>query len=94
MGHIDGAVHLNFSDFTDAKLAETIPSKATRILIYCNNNFVDDVAPVPVKRMELALNVPTFINLYGYGYQNIYELDGSYEMADPDIHWISEAASL
>jgi hypothetical protein len=24
--------------------------------------------------MPLALNIPTFINLYGYGYKNIYEL--------------------
>ena len=75
-------------------MADTIPSIATHILIYCNNNFMDDVTPVPLKRVELALNVPTFINLYGYGYQNIYELDGSYKMADPDIHWVSETAPL
>lgn len=27
------------------------------------------------KPIMLALNIPTFINLYGYGYKNIYELD-------------------
>ena len=90
MGHIEGAVHLNFSDFTDDKLAKIIPSKDTRILIYCNNNFTDNIAPVPVKRIELALNVPTFINLYGYGYENIYELEGAYSLADPDIHWVGD----
>ena len=94
MGHIDGAVHLNFSDFTDDKLAKVIPSKDTRILIYCNNNFTDNVAPVPVKRIELALNVPTFINLYGYGYENIYELDGAYPTAEPAIQWVGEASPL
>lgn len=94
MGHIDGAVHLNFSDFTDEKLAEIIPSRDTRILIYCNNNFTDNVAPVMVKRIELALNVPTFINLYGYGYENIYELDGAYSLDDPDIHWVRETDPL
>ena len=26
------------------------------------------------KRVDLALNIPTFINLYGYGYRNVYEL--------------------
>ena len=93
MGHIAGAVHLNFSDFTDEKLARVIPSKATRILIYCNNNFTDNVAPVPVKRIELALNVPTFINLYGYGYENIQELNGAYSLADPDINWVGEVPS-
>ena len=94
MGHIDGAAHLNFSDFTDDKLAQLIPSKDTRILIYCNNNFTDNVAPVPVKRIELALNVPTFINLYGYGYENIYELDGAYPLAEPAIHWVGEVSPL
>ncbi|KCZ50979.1 hypothetical protein HY29_06415 [Hyphomonas beringensis] len=39
-------------------------------------------------------SAPSFINLYGYGYQNIYELDGSYQMADPDIHWVSGSAPL
>ena len=94
LGHIDGAAHLNFSDFTDDKLAQLIPSKDTRILIYCNNNFTDNVAPVPVKLIELALNVPTFINLYGYGYENIYELDGAYPLAEPAIHWVGEVSPL
>lgn len=90
MGHIDGAVNLNFSDFTDDKLAKVLGDKSTRILIYCNNNFSDNVAPVMLKRMELALNVPTFINLYGYGYENIYELKGAHSIRDADIHWVSD----
>ena len=94
MGHIDGAVHLNFSDFTDEKLAEIIPSRDTRIPIYCNNNFTDNIAPVMLKRVELALNVPTFINLYGYGYENIYELDGAYSLENPGIAWVSEIDPL
>ncbi len=77
--HIEGAVHLNFSDFTEKKLAEVIPSKETRILIYCNNNFVADqpgteMAALVSKAPPLALNIPTFINLSGYGYKNVYEL--------------------
>ncbi len=89
LGHIDGAVNLNFSDFSDGMLAEVIGSKQRRILIYCNNNFTDNIAPVMLKRVELALNVPTFINLYGYGYENIYELSGEYSIADPEIDWVS-----
>lgn len=90
--HIKGAIHLNFSDFTEANLAKLIPSKSTTILIYCNNNFVDDQINFPTKSaappklkaslsnidekpITLALNIPTFINLYGYGYKNIYELN-------------------
>ena len=30
--------------------------------------------PVNSKPITLALNIPTYINLYGYGYRNIYEL--------------------
>ena len=89
MGHIDGAVHLNFSDFTDDKLARVIPSKDTRILIYCNNNFSDNVAPVPLKRAPLALNVPTFVNLWGYGYENIYEFADLVETSDPGVNWVA-----
>lgn len=72
--HLKGAVHLNFSDFTAEKLAKVIPSKDTRILIYCNNNILGDPISFAAKSMPLALNIPTFINLYGYGYKNLYEL--------------------
>ena len=72
--HIKGAVHLNFSDFTADKLAKVIPSKETTILIYCNNNFVNNPMAFAMKSPPLALNIPTFINLIGYGYKNVYEL--------------------
>jgi len=72
--HIRGAVHLNFSEFSEEKLAKLIADKNTRILIYCNNNFKDDPMTMVLKSAPLALNIPTFINLYGYGYKNIYEL--------------------
>ena len=45
--------------------------------------------PVVLKSAPLALNVPTFINLYGYGYQNIYELSGAYSVLDAEIDWVS-----
>lgn len=72
--HLKGAIHLNFSDFTAEKLAKVIPSKDTRILIYCNNNILGDPMSFASKSMPLALNIPTFINLHGYGYENLYEL--------------------
>ena len=72
--HLKGATHINFSDFTKEKLAERIPSKDTRILIYCNNNIDGDPINFATKIAPMALNIPTFINLYGYGYKNIYEL--------------------
>ncbi|HJW33993.1 MAG TPA: rhodanese-like domain-containing protein [Holophagaceae bacterium] len=33
----------------------------------------------------LALNIPTYINLYGYGYRNVYELDELVHVNDPRI---------
>ena len=89
MGHIAGAINLSLTDFTAPSLAATIRNPNARILIYCNNNFTDNIAPVVLKSAPLALNVPTFINLYGYGYENIYELSGAYSIADAEIDWVS-----
>ncbi len=72
--HIKGAIHINFSDFTKKKLSEKIASKNTRILIYCNNNIAGDPINFASKKVELVLNIPTFVNLYRYGYKNVYEL--------------------
>lgn len=72
--HVKGAIHLNFSDFTTEKLLQLIPDKKTRILIYCNNNIDGDTTNFPTKIIPMALNIPTFINLYAYGYKNVYEL--------------------
>ena len=72
--HVKGAVHLNFSDITSDSLAAIIPSPTTRILIYCNNNFANAPEPFPTKMAVAALNIPTFVTLYAYGYQNVYEL--------------------
>lgn len=33
----------------------------------------------------MALNIPTYINLYGYGYRNVYELDELVNVNDPRI---------
>lgn len=90
-GHMAGAINLSFSDFTQEKLDKLIGDKTTRILIYCNNNFIDNIEPVPLKRIELALNIPTFINLYGYGFENIYELNEAISIDDPRIEFVRGA---
>jgi hypothetical protein len=35
------------------------------------------------KPIMMALNIPTFINLYGYGYRNVYELHELVHVNDP-----------
>lgn len=87
-GHIAGAVNLPFTDFTDASLRETLRDPNVRILIYCNNNFSNNAQPVILKRVELALNIQTFINLYGYGYANVYELADTVDFNDPAVRWV------
>jgi rhodanese-related sulfurtransferase len=95
--HVKGAIHLDFTDFTQANLRRLIPSTNTRILIYCNNNFdKDQIAFVTKsitprfpeqKELTLALNIPTFINLYGYGYKNVYELSDLVSVFNPAIQF-------
>lgn len=72
--HIKGAVSLPFTDFTAETLAQVIPSKDTRILIYCNNNFRGDETAFATKAAPASLNISTYVNLAIYGYRNIYEL--------------------
>lgn len=103
--HIKGAIHLDFTDFTQEALNNLIPDPNTKILIYCNNNFENDSENFPTKKsgpstktkgsgsltddksILLALNIPTFINLYGYGYKNIYELDELVNIYDKRIEF-------
>lgn len=147
--HVKGAIHLNFSDFNQTNLDELFPNRNTTILIYCNNNFMNDfdfaniiddqsfaskvslpdysgmmelssvelIAPVttetiqmanqteielesemnreviertivvPVSSITLALNIPTYINLYGYGYKNVYELSELISIYDSRIQF-------
>jgi hypothetical protein len=33
----------------------------------------------------MALNIPTYVNLYGYGYRNVYELHELVNVNDPRI---------
>lgn len=107
--HLKGAKHLAFTDFTQDNLAKVIPDAATKVLIYCNNNFegnpVDFASKVggllrpdarkavisqvssQKKPVMLALNIPTYINLYGYGYREVYELGELVNVNDPRIRF-------
>ena len=79
--HIAGAVNLSFPEFTQDTLAALIPSRETRVLIYCNNNFEGAPASMPAKAISSALNVSTFVSLYSYGYRNVYELGPAIDVA-------------
>lgn len=72
--HVAGAINLNFSDIAVETLRQTLPDRDARILIYCNNNFVNAEGPFPTKKAITSLNISTYITLYNYGYRNVYEL--------------------
>ena len=72
--HIRGAVNLPFTEFTAASLAQVIPAKATRVLIYCNNNFEGSPVSFTTKAPSASLNLSTYTSLRSYGYTNVFEL--------------------
>lgn len=79
--HVAGARNLTFPEFTEATLARAIPSKTTRVLIYCNNNFMGAAESFAMKAPPSALNVSTLVSLYTYGYRNVYELGPAIDVA-------------
>ncbi len=80
--HLAGAVHLNFSDFTEESLARTVGPRDRVVLIYCNNNFTGNQSPFVTKKPPAALNIPTFVSLWAYGYRNVYELGELLDLSD------------
>lgn len=40
-----------------------------------------------VKPLMMALNIPTYVNLYGYGYRNVFELHELVKVTDPRIEF-------
>lgn len=72
--HVEGAVSLPFTEFTAESLAAILPSKHTKVLIYCNNNFRDSPIAFPTKSPAASLNLSTWASLRAYGYENVWEL--------------------
>jgi len=90
--HVAGAVNLSFSDIAVDSLRKTIPDTATRILIYCNNNFRNADGPFPSKLPSASLNLSTYIALYTYGYRNVYELGPQVDLGQSLLPFESTAA--
>jgi phage shock protein E len=72
--HLKGAVNLSLPDFNATELSRIIPGKDTKVLIYCNNNFINSPVSFPTKVAGASLNISTFVTLSTYGYSNVYEL--------------------
>lgn len=87
--HVRGAINLSFPDITVDSLKTTFPDKNTRILIYCNNNFVGAEKPFPTKMAVASLNLSTYISLYSYGYRNVYELGPLLDIKTSKLDFVS-----
>lgn len=83
--HVAGAVSLSLPDFTAQTLARAIPDRATRVLIYCNNNFAGDPGAFPLKAPAASLNLSTRVALLSYGYRNVWELAPHVDVASTTI---------
>jgi 3-mercaptopyruvate sulfurtransferase SseA len=90
--HVRGARNLSLPDMTEAELAAIIPDKRTRVLIYCNNNFENEVRAFPAKSMRASLNVHTFNVLHAYGYENVHELKPLLDVSTTRIPFAGELA--
>lgn len=89
--HVKGAMNLSFPDIAVASLKKTIPDKSTRILLYCNNNFLNAEGPFPAKLPSASLNLSTYIALFNYGYRNVYELGDTLDVKESKLEFESAA---
>src|ERR1700741_834109 len=87
--HVKGAINLSFPDIAISPLEAAIPDRATRILIYCNNNFANAEGPFPAKLARASLNLSTYIALFSYGYRNVYELEPLVDLKTSKLEFVS-----
>lgn len=91
--HIQGAINLSFPDITVDSLAELLPDKNAKILIYCNNNFLNAEA-FPTKVPAASLNLSTYVSLYTYGYRNVYELGPLLDVKTTKLELVSSPKAV
>lgn len=91
--HVRNAKNLSLPDFTAEELARILPDKSTRILIYCNNNFLNSPGAFPSKAPSASLNIYTINVLHSYGYTNVYELGPLIDIRKAKIEFEGEEAA-
>jgi hypothetical protein len=92
--HVKGAVNLSFPDITVESLARLIPDKGQRILIYCNNNFMNEPRAFPSKIAPASLNLSTYVSLFSYGYTNVLELGPYVDIKQSKIEFVGSRKGL
>ncbi|MBE2181364.1 MAG: DUF4184 family protein [Chthoniobacterales bacterium] len=72
-------------DFATKMVAPNLPAAPLEPRGATGNRSTARQFAVQAKPLMMALNVPTYINLYGYGYRNVYELNELVDVTDPRI---------
>jgi rhodanese-related sulfurtransferase len=62
-----------------------LASKVAVPALPASNNSLNSQIASQAKPIMMALNIPTYINLYGYGYRDVYELDELVSVHDSRI---------
>lgn len=68
----------------ELNFASKVASPKTQINDQSNPLIASQVS-IQEKPKMMALNIPTYINLYGYGYHNVYELNELVNVKDPRV---------
>ncbi len=68
--YIKGAINLPVTELTDEALIKVIPSKNSRVVIYCDNNFQ--------MSRKVALTTMAYPAIKQLGYKNIFILESSF----------------
>lgn len=93
-GHMQGAINLPLSDMTLLTLADAVPDRSSRILIYSDRNIGPETAPLTLDTSALSLNMLTYITLYQYGYFDVFELGEVVAETIPELDWATPDLQL
>lgn len=93
-GHIDGAVNIPLPVMTLLNLGDRIDDRETRILLFGNENIAEVSDRSDFEISTLPMNLLTYVSLYRYGYEDIYELNESASMKDERLRWVDGQLTL
>ena len=93
-GHIEGAINMPLSQMTLLNLGDLIDDRETRILLFGNENIAEVADRSDFEISTIPMNLLTYVSLYRYGYEDIYELNESASMTDERLRWTDGPLAL
>ena len=93
-GHIDGALNMPLPEMTLLNLGDLIDDRQTRILLFGNENIAEVSGRSDFEISTLPMNLLTYVSLYRYGYEDVYELSEATSVSDDRLRWIDRDLQL